>query len=52
MWERLFGVQVGGLWAMVQALEMLAVVLAIGWLLSKIELPDRGASQINERERK
>lgn len=52
MLERLFGIQIGGLWATVQMFEMLAVVLAIGWLLSKIELPDRGASQTNEREGK
>ena len=44
MFERLFGVQVGGLWAMVQGLGIALVIVAIGFVLSKIELPDRGAS--------
>lgn len=51
MWERLFGVQVGGVWAFVQALEMALVVLAIGWILSKIELPDRGAPHTRKGEK-
>ena len=38
MWDRLFGVQVGGLWAFVQFLELTAVVLVVLWILSKIEI--------------
>ena len=54
MWERLFGVQIGGVWASVQVLLMALAVLALLWLLSKIELPDRGESSIRDykRERK
>ena len=54
MWERLFGVQIGGVWATVQCLLMAGVILAILWILSKIELPDRGDSSIRDykRERK
>ena len=51
MWERLFGIQIGGLWAFVQALEMALGILAIGWILSKIELPDRGVSHTNKEEK-
>ena len=52
MWERLFGVQVGGLWAFVQFLELTAAVLIVFWILSKIELPARGVSPRQEEERK
>lgn len=41
MWERLFGVQVGGLWAMVQGLEIALVIVVIGFVLSKIQVGDK-----------
>ena len=31
MWERLFGVQIGGLWASVQALLIALIILGIGY---------------------
>ena len=42
MWERLFGVQIGGLWASVQALEIAVAIVVIGLLIAKIT--DRGDS--------
>lgn len=52
MWERLFGIQIGGVWAFVQFLELIALVLVVLWVLSKIELPARGVSPRQEEERK
>ena len=52
MWERLFGIQIGGVWAFVQFLELIAAVLVILWVLSKIELPARGVSPRQEEESK
>ena len=40
MWERLFGVQRGGLWASVQALEIAVAIVVIGLIVAKIT--DRG----------
>lgn len=31
MWERLFGVQIGGLWASVQALMIALIVWGVGY---------------------
>ena len=50
MKERLFGVQIGGVWASVQVLLMALAVLALLWILSKIELDNGGESSI-EKER-
>lgn len=50
MRERLFGIQIGGLWATVQCLLMAGAILAFLWLLSKIELDNGGESSI-EKER-
>ena len=47
MWERLFGVQVGGLWAFVQFLELTAVVLVVLWILSKIEINNKEREKDN-----
>ena len=53
MKERLFGIQIGGVWASVQVLLMALAVLALLWLLGKIELDDGGESSIeNERGKK
>ena len=52
MKERLFGIQLGA-WATVQVLLMAGVILAILWILSKIELRDGGQSLTdNERGNK
>mgnify|MGYP006289065335 CR=1 FL=1 len=47
MWERLFGVQVGGLWAFVQFLELTALVLVVLWVLSKIEINNKEREKEN-----
>ena len=52
MWERLFGIQIGGVWAFVQFLELTALLLVILWILSKIELPDRVGAPIQQEEEK
>ena len=47
MWERLFGIQVGGLWAFVQFLELTALVLVVLWVLSKIEINNKEREKEN-----
>ena len=47
MWERLFGIQIGGLWAFVQFLELTAVVLVVLWILSKIEINNKEREKDN-----
>ena len=47
MWERLFGIQIGGLWAFVQFLELTAVVLVVLWVLSKIEINNKEREKDN-----
>lgn len=52
MWERLFGIQIGGLWASVQCLLMAGVLLALLWVMSKIKLTDRGQAPTDKERGK
>jgi hypothetical protein len=48
--ERIAGVQIGGLWAAFQVLELTALVLVILWVMSKIELPDTGDTRSQQTQ--